>query len=484
MTSTSDLFAQCYSDSILSFYERLCELNVEFYPLTDHYSKVDILICRNTLSIRRRLELPSIPSTQPGDNKLAVINDDDDDHEPSVTDLVEDDDHEPSVTDLVEDDDHEPSVTDLVEDDDPLGTAPETRRALLQLAHGEMPRNLTCTTTSRNKTALRRRREQQDPDRASKKRRGEPVTALSAMLVSSSSSNEEEEEGRFADPWFLTIMPMEQAILARTQHVKMIKMARAIAGRESSEDWQMFMVNWRQTTSADTTYPGHLEGQPQPVLDFCRVYQQLQTSEVADSFTAIRHRIYLLRLWQHYEAIGELDLRSTSTPGQTSRSVQKRHLFHLLHPRFEDLLSPRTSTTSQSAWTAFTHRLGYASRWHAIRQALGLGVLGLIPNRVVSNTWVQELKVRDLELWIRVIQHFNPACIASGHQWTRTLIPALARRSSPVDDDLEPSSSQAVEQFLQLAAVPTQHLQPAAPETAFDLSTIFSLEGSSELTIL
>ena len=263
---------------------------------------------------------------------------------------------------------------------------------------------------------------------------------------------EEPVQDRCLDPWFHTV-----TVLTRTQQAKMMKMARVIAGSEARLEWQTFLASWRTDELVPCTAriesPSSLASQPQEVQDFCYLYRQVAANEVASGFTTISHRIHLTKLWQQYLTIDEAVNRAPAAPrskGQTKQAIRKRYLFNLLHPEFQALQDVRQASTSKQAWLSFTRQLDYASRWHLLKERLGLGVLALIPTRVVSNAWIQhELRLNELEIWIQAIHHFNPGCIAVGRQWADALVQVAARRPPRIVEGVS-SSSRVLEQLFEL----------------------------------
>jgi hypothetical protein len=241
--------------------------------------------------------------------------------------------------------------------------------------------------------------------------------------------------------WFRS-QAVDGHVLSQQQQDSYIKKAKAIAGPESVQDWQRFIESWRghgsltlQNSSSSEAGVEVLQMQdvPTDIARFCYAYQQVQLSEVATSFRAISLRIQLTKLYDLYckaESSGILDSLPRSS-GVTCAVQVRQYLFGCLYPKMKGIASPATNNFSKKEWFAFTSQLRNALRWYTIREQFGYGVIGLLPNRIVSNTWVHKLKSENFDLWLRVIHQFNPQCIEAGRHWADTLALAFAGRSPP-----------------------------------------------------
>jgi hypothetical protein len=313
---------------------------------------------------------------------------------------------------------------------------------------------LVHTTTSRNKTLIKRRAEKRAAKPGavlhgrvakpkSRVRQGQRKPRSAERVVPGSDDDaseeaEEEEEVELVDPWFRGLLP-NGITPERARQAKMIRMAKAIAGPEAVEDWQGFMASWRDnglltsrpTSSNKKVAPKHLQTLPIEIVDFYYAYDRVRTFEIADSFKAITHRCRMVELWRIYA-------KAESVPfhiylplenGQRKQAQRKRFLFNTLHPELQGIEDVGKTPASKKQWGAFSDRLKHANRWHIIQQELGYGVLGLIPERVIPNRWVQkELGAAEFDVWIKAIKHFNPKCQAAAQNWTRTLDQALGGR--------------------------------------------------------
>ena len=288
-----------------------------------------------------------------------------------------------------------------------------------------IPFNDTSIIITRNTPAIRRRLQRPET----------PPLAVRRQPQKRPRVEEGEEELRpcpskqprvvSVDPWFEShLLSNGQPVVLALQH-KMIRMAQAIARTECAEDWQTFLISWRKagylaSSFSTTVGPYSLSSTGER---FRRVYEQVEASEMTDHFQAIIYRYQLIDLWQCYRETQQLDLPLTQ--GHRKLSRQKHHLFGLVHPGFRHIEHPLDDLTSRSTWHLFSHRLTYASRWHLLQEHLGRGVPGLMPNRVISNSWVHQLSREHLMLWIQAILHFNPTCADAGARWYATIRRAL-----------------------------------------------------------
>lgn len=344
------------------------------------------------------------------------------------------------------------------------------------------PNTLIFTTTNRNKKKLQRatnkerergrQRERvatgrvQKPTKPSRRRR---LGLLSEERVWSDGDSEadeleqvrqeeqqrsdspmgeaEEERGKYSQDrvalWFANAqVGVDGGSVSTTPAIQaqMVRNAMAIAGPKSVEDWKMFMETWRASghlTSRPASRnnqlpPSHLHSQTIEVTDFYYKYKKVEACDVADSWKAITYRIRMVDLWEVLLRAGGSIPHHELPPlqrGQTLQSSRKAFLFGMLHPEFRGVIDPHISPASKKQWKTFTYRLGYAERWHTLQRELGYGILGLIPNCVVSNNWVQRtMKLNEFALWINVIKHFNPQCLSAARNWSRTLNKAISSR--------------------------------------------------------
>jgi hypothetical protein len=244
-----------------------------------------------------------------------------------------------------------------------------------------------------------------------------------------------------AEDWF-----ERDAITYRTPEVEsglrksMVTMAMKIAGKETARAWKEYFVTWRekgQITSRPTSrggdallvrYRGTL---PPEITRFYQAYGDVRTADALRSFKAIAHRARLVQLHQYYNQAMGVSLPQLPPPrtGVTLRAQRKEWLFSLLHPEHDMIPDVKRDPRSRPDWNAFTSQLRYATRWQKLAAEFGYGILGLIPDEAVPASWVQRtLNESQFELWIRVIDHFNPRCRTASVNWTYVVSKAIARQ--------------------------------------------------------
>jgi hypothetical protein len=239
------------------------------------------------------------------------------------------------------------------------------------------------------------------------------------------------------DPWFDTVIKEESIQIKPSLQAKMRKSAMAIASRRAVEDWQDFFRCWREKglltsrpTSRNSAFPlVRLETLPGAITNFYQAYDEVRTADTATSFKAITYRCRMVRLFElyHYAEVVPIPDEPPPQQGQTRQAQRKRFLFNLLHPGLEGIKDVMKNEASKADWNTFTKRLSAATRWQMLADKLGYGVLGLIPESLVANTWVQRgMTDPEFAIWIRAIPYFNPKCQAACRYWGRELIRAIA----------------------------------------------------------
>jgi hypothetical protein len=219
----------------------------------------------------------------------------------------------------------------------------------------------------------------------------------------------------------------------------MVRNAKAIAGVKSTEDWQQYMQTWRtyghltsRPTSQKRTSLEHLQDVSLEIRAFYFKYYRVEVSDVTDSWRAITHRIRQVDLWEAFLQAGRTIPSKDLAPlrnGQVALSQQKVYLFRIIYPEFREVDNPDGTAACKKIWNKFQYQLRAATRWYTLQAELGYGILGLIPNRVVSNTWVQRtLKANEFPLWILVIRAWNPGCLEASQVLASTLRRALGNQ--------------------------------------------------------
>jgi len=293
--------------------------------------------------------------------------------------------------------------------------------------------------------------DQDDPAVANPRSARSTRLALQRIVVGSSDVDNDDRfpvRRRLAPPhsssvdvWF-----EQDAITYRTTQVEpslrrgMVTMAMKIAGKETARAWKEYFVTWRekgQITSRPTSragdallvrYRGTL---PPEITRFYQAYGDVRTADALRSFKAITHRARLVQLHQYYNQAMDVSLPQLPLPrtGMTRRAQRKEWLFSLLHPEHDNVNDVKQDRRSKPDWNAFTSQLRYATRWQRLAAEFGYGILGLIPDEAVPASWVQRtLNESQFELWIRVIDHFNPRCRTASLNWTYVVSKAIARQ--------------------------------------------------------
>lgn len=222
------------------------------------------------------------------------------------------------------------------------------------------------------------------------------------------------------------------------RRVKMFQNAIAIAGVACAEEWQGYMRTWRENghltsrpTSRNQRSLMHLQNVSPEIRAFHYKYSRVEISDVIESWRAITHRIRQVDLWEAFLQAGHTIPSKDLGPlrnGQVVLSQQKLYLFGIIHPRYKGVERPETSDLCKKDWSTFTYQLRNATRWYTLQAELGYGILGLIPKRVISSSWVQRLNADEFPLWIMAIRKWNPTCLEISQVWTSTLRLAFSNR--------------------------------------------------------
>jgi len=236
------------------------------------------------------------------------------------------------------------------------------------------------------------------------------------------------------DPWFNEVLARHSTIKPSLQ-TKMKKAAVAIAGRRAVQDWQDFFQCWREKGLL-TSRPAsrgqpllRLQTLPNEIVHFYYIYDEVRTADTATSFKAITHRCRMVRLFHLYCQAESVPVEDEPPleRGQTRQSQRKRFLFSLLYPASEGIKDVAKNESSKSDWNAFTKRLSAATRWQMLVEEFGYGVLGLIPEELVPNRWIQRgMSDPEFAIWIRAVTHFNPKCRTACQNWGTELARAIA----------------------------------------------------------
>jgi hypothetical protein len=264
------------------------------------------------------------------------------------------------------------------------------------------------------------------------RRRSTPAGKKAEKIVSA--------QNKVIDEWFYAAT-IKGALLPLARQQKLKQMAIKIAGPEAFEEWRLFLQNWHakpRSAEQALSHPASTQilqaaDQPGEVVQFCTAYRETLQADTKQKNEFIWHRLRMVRLQQLYATAETIVARDPKPlrSGQTRQAQFKRALFDVLYPQYAIITTPMNDARSRSVWQEFGRLLGYAYRWHTIKERLGYGVLGLIPSQLVSNNWIQnDLSIDEFYIWLDVIEHFNPACITAGRN--RQLL--LGEESAEVED--------------------------------------------------
>jgi hypothetical protein len=230
------------------------------------------------------------------------------------------------------------------------------------------------------------------------------------------------------------------AVLARAKQQQMMQRAKAVAGVESAEDWQEYLEAWRQhgslTSRPTSSALGHAQRMVSKELEgLATAYSRVASFDMTDSFRAITRRYHLVGLWTAYQTAEEATATSTRDwpqgRGHDKRTYRKRVLFVHLHPEVGVPAQGNWATVYRGEdWTKFSRALTAAHRWHDFAETLGIGVLAMVPERIVPSKWVErDLKNEEFAIWLRAIAHFRPGARNAGRNWERVVERARSGRA-------------------------------------------------------
>lgn len=210
--------------------------------------------------------------------------------------------------------------------------------------------------------------------------------------------------------------------------------AGAVGGWEALEEWRNAISSWRSrkslqptrsltvsTEDGRTTEKGlelatrkpHLAKVQPEIQAFCQVYDRLDESEMDETVKAVYHRLYLATLHQNYERALRV-IEGGGARGQTKAARAKVQLFQYLHPGIAEVSEPRKMAPSK--WKKFETRLKYGRRWAFLRDQLGVGIFWLIPQKILSHSFIEQTlrSIDQLEVWVELVRKRNPHAIRLG----------------------------------------------------------------------
>jgi hypothetical protein len=240
-------------------------------------------------------------------------------------------------------------------------------------------------------------------------------------------------------PWFEG-RKIGKDLVPRSMQKQIIDKAKSIAGPECVNEWWEIMSLWRKNkvlimhrtplSSSPSASQQELQAAPKEFTEFLQAWDGLDTMDVVEAVKQIQWRVRMVQLHQIYCQCETVpwDDEPVPTRGRDGRSIRKRILFDALFPQFKDAgdnLHVSKVPGAKGKWAHFGHRLDGAARWYHIQQELNWGILGLIPHKKVTKTWVETFPIDGFKIWVQAIRYFNCESIVAGEKWSDTINKAL-----------------------------------------------------------
>jgi hypothetical protein len=363
---------------------------------------------------------------------------------------------------------------DLTQLDDPTPTAQDDQMHggdASTTAQGKQMRNsndstipqgeLTYTVSNRNRRKIRRRQLR----RLAAQKRQEQGARMICSTDSEESSREEstppasrEESPLSKDDaviaWILqeakaiskNSLEDEDGALTEQTAELMYKTAQSIGNRTACSTWQSIFQHWRSTGNIQVALsvfglnpqqsngPGYVAGLRREVQEFYYAFQAVRQSEVSQELQKMSLHLSLANLHDSFERVtNEMQSSSRkSSTGMRSQANAKRFLFGTLYPELAGIAHPSTNPQTKKKYEALQRLLKRGQRWSYIRQELGEGVLGLIPDPEKSTKLLErKLPQGQFRLWVKVVQRHNTRGIQLGQELHSALQKIFARGSMP-----------------------------------------------------
>lgn len=225
----------------------------------------------------------------------------------------------------------------------------------------------------------------------------------------------------------------------------MVNNAMLVGSTQPVEEWYDIMQDWRTygyniTTTTNNNdihdipgidrYP-HLNTARHEFKGFYQAYSRVAHLRITTLLLATNHRLRLADMFIYYQkAIKIIDIGRTA--GVSPRSSVKTMMFGYAHPEWVNVVSPSSDKVTRSAYRDFEKMLSFGSRWYTIGTKLGFGVLALIPIISIPHTFLQTtLRLGQLDIWIELIQRFNPQAIEMGRLISPTMVLISAGKQLP-----------------------------------------------------
>ena len=146
-----------------------------------------------------------------------------------------------------------------------------------------------------------------------------------------------------------------------------------------------------------------------------------ETTEFKDLFLAarrsqaigivgdMRHRWIMAAMYTKYETLETLTRKRAAPSGGRGRgfaTVAKEQLFSSVYSR--DSRPNATREACAAEWKEFGRWLDYGRRWCMLKDKFGLGIFGLLPRSVISNSFIERgLTVTRFAQWVEMVATCN-----------------------------------------------------------------------------
>lgn len=276
------------------------------------------------------------------------------------------------------------------------------------------------------------------------------LPSMSHISQQTGSSGESDETMSPTDvdrDWLSARLATSDSVKARDTPInmqeKMIRSAYLIGGPKVMQDWQVIYQYWRDNGTLHMGIDGDeplshfnpdmlYERNPQlrnikpALLSLHFAWHRVQRLEVNSLLHAIWRRQRLAELSDAYDEASSTVEFSTHTGDRSALAQAKRKLFVFLHPRWSDIPNPASNPATRQAYKKFDHIIAWSRRWSHISKTLGLGVLALIPESLITNRFVeQDLVLDQFHAWVALIQRVNPDCVRLGETFLTRIQTAL-----------------------------------------------------------
>jgi len=225
----------------------------------------------------------------------------------------------------------------------------------------------------------------------------------------------------------------------------MLDTAMAVASPEALHEWQTICEKYRATQPADlielsseaplyTSTAVHVRDKRPKIQHFYFAFQAVNHGIANEYIAAIHHRLSLADLHDAYVAASEdVNHHSGELRGVVFRSSTKIELFGVLYPKWVEVRRPQHDKLTRAAFKRFSHTLTSGHRWSCVRQRLGRAALGLMPQKRISHTFIEQtLKIGQLHLWLDLVERCNPHYREIMEPFMAKLMDTIPTHTAPV----------------------------------------------------